>query len=895
MYKNIYYHKKTNTIHLWDDEKKYMHFPYQKYAYKKDSSGNYVSLFGHKLKKVNSWDKTDLENDLIFESDINPETRTLIDLYYSDDVVSKNINILFIDIEVDGENGYSEAKDAKNEITAITIYDKTKKEKNSFIVNNSETLISFSTDCNIHEFQTEKDLLKGFLVVYQKSIPDIISGWNSDNYDIPYLCNRIKSVLGSKYLSLLSPIGIVEKNDWEEYTIAGISLLDLMSLYKQFTYNEESSYSLDSICRKELGRGKIEYDGNLDDLYKYNINKFCEYNIEDVNLLILLDLKLDHITLARSICHKGHVPYEEISFVSSYLDGASLTYLKNINVIAPNRPKVHKLKFIDFQKKGVKKIFMDNNIPPETPKKGILLIQKTKTSYIKIEYSKYFDNIFYLNDTLPIDCLPSFDISISLPGAFVKDPLVGLHDWVFDLDLTSLYPSIIMTLNISKETKVGSILNWDENKFIRNEYNELIIQIKSHKITYSPEEFTNFIKEKNYSISSCGILYDLNHKGFIPTILELWFNERDDFKTKMKKYGKENNQELYKFYHSRQLTMKVLLNSFYGVMALSRFRFYDMENAQSVTSTGQSIIKFSGKVANFYYNQILGEDDDHLITIDTDSLFLSALPIIQKKYPTIDYNDKTIMIPKVLEVATDVQNYINKSYDTYALKMHNCNQHKLKIKQENISRTGLFIAKKRYALWQIFAEGVPVDKLDVKGLDTVRSDFPKAFKIFMADVLKDILHKISKEEYTNKLCDFKEKFKNLPIQDVMIIKSVKKLSDYDDKSRTFFTYFSGTPGHVKAALSYNDLIKHLKLKYLREISNGMKIKFAYLKKNPYNLESIAFTGFNDPPEIVNFIEKYIDRDKIFDSILENKLQSFYNALNWGLINTNKTSGLFFNF
>jgi hypothetical protein len=154
---------------------------------------------------------------------------------------------------------------------------------------------------------------------------------------------------------------------------------------------------------------------------------------------------------------------------------------------------------------------------------------------------------------------------------------------------------------------------------------------------------------------------------------------------------------------------------------------------------------------------------------------------------------------------------------------------------------------------------------------------------------------MNKDDYTNKLCDFKDSLNEIDIKDIMITKSVKKLSDYDHESREKFNYFLGTPGHVKAALSYNDFLNQTKNKSARRISNGMKIKFAYLRKNPYNLESIAMMGFEDPPDVIKFINDYIDRDKIFDSILANKLQSFYDALGWGAVIVNRVVGTFFNF
>ena len=228
----------------------------------------------------------------------------------------------------------------------------------------------------------------------------------------------------------------------------------------------------------------------------------------------------------------------------------------------------------------------------------------------------------------------------------------------------------------------------------------------------------------------------------MPTILEKWFDERVKFKNKRDEF--EVGSEDYKFYDALQLTQKVLLNSFYGVLGLKTFRFHDLDNAGAITATGQSVIKFSAHVINSYYKNETGKD--HFINAngnkaefsfytDTDSTFVSSLPLIEKRYPDFDETNEQFMIEKTNEIASEIQNHVNVMYDQYAAVFLNTIDHRFQIKQEYVAKSGLWIAKKRYAQWVIFKEGKPTDKLDIKGMDVVRSSFPTDFKKIMKETL----------------------------------------------------------------------------------------------------------------------------------------------------------------
>jgi DNA polymerase elongation subunit (family B) len=487
--------------------------------------------------------------------------------------------------------------------------------------------------------------------------------------------------------------------------------------------------------------------------------------------------------------------------------------------------------------------------------------------------------------------------SDALAGAYVMPPVPGLYKWIYDLDLTSLYPSIIMTLNISPETKVGVIDNWDEMCLRNSEPTE--VQFGRTVIT----DVKQWLTDNKYTVASNGTVYRTDIKGFLPKILEKWFDERVEFKDKRDEYAV--GTEEYKFYDAMQLTQKVLLNSFYGVLGLKTFRFHDLDNAGAITATGQSIIKFSAKVINNHYAAEIGQD--HFINAtgtraefafytDTDSTFVSSLPLIEKRYPGFNETDEQFMIDKTNEIASEVQTKVNKMYDHYARIFLNADSHRFKIKQEYVAKSGLWIAKKRYAQWVIFKEGKPTDKMDIKGLDVVRSSFPDAFKTVMKETLWHILKGKSKQETSTMILDFKKNIQNsdTPVLDVMKNSGVKEISKYIKQRKPFSGYITGTPAHVKSAINFNDVLTQLTTDII-SIKDGEKVKWGYLQNNPYGFDTIALRGYQDPPEVVEFVTKYIDRNKQFDRELKGKLDDFYAAMNWGGLPENNNAAKFFSF
>jgi DNA polymerase elongation subunit (family B) len=890
MYQAVYYQRKTNTVHIWDDIEGHKKIKYKPYAYKKSAYGSYVALDGTKLEKV----IPEQEDHDLYEADVRPDVRVLIDRYTDSDEASVGHRILTIDIETDIEGGYPNIETADKTITSIAYYDHKCDMRYVFILDKFNTVgAKIESKFELIPCLTEQELLTNFLYKYQKTNPTIITGWNIDRFDIPYLYRRLVIVLGTQLANALSPIKeVVYNNRDDSYTIAGVSCLDYMALYKNFTYSEESSYALDAISLKELGRGKIEYDGDLNTLFTTDIHKYIDYNMNDVDLVVALDAKMKLIDLAISICHKGHVPYEDVFYSTRYLDGAALTYLKRNQIIAPSRRRRNKIVTKPYTANTLE--LYVNNIPKDTPPSGQVKIHISKSASVKAEYTSidFKRNAFILDTPINKPLAADLDVAIDLLGAYVKPPVPGLYKWVYDLDLTSLYPSIIMTCNISPETKIGKIVGFDANKFVRNEEMFLTLMPGSHGFT--TDTLRNWLAENKYSIASNGVVYNTDSPGLISVILDKWFNERVEYKNLRKRSEKEGNLAAAEYYDRLQLVTKIMLNSFYGALGNAGFRFYDPDNTIAVTSTGQSLIKFTADIGNKYYVNELGVKQDYCIYTDTDSTFFSSLPIIEKRYPSYDGTDEKWMAEKTIEVASEVQQFINKAYDIYAKKFHNVNVHRFDIKQEFVAKAGLWIAKKRYAQWLINQEGHTISRLDVKGLDVVRSSFPPAFRRFMAEILEDILKLTDKEDIDTKILNFKDHIKTLPIIQIMFPIGVKELNKWKT-TQLFGKRLSRTPVHVKAALSYNDFLTLRKNKLVQPIMDGQKIKWTYLKNNQYKIDELAIKGYDDPPEIVKLIEECIDYEKIFNRAFENKLNDFYNACNWGTIPQNTTLGQFFSF
>lgn len=597
MYKSVYYERSREILHIWDDELGHVCQKFKNYAFVKSDFGKYQTMHGDKVDKIY---QSNYGNPNNYEADFPVETKALIEIYGHSDEPAKNIKTIIIDIETDTTGGFPSMETFDKAITAFSYYDKTSDQYKCLILDEESRVQEYKKDnIEVLAYNTEESLLLAIIRTFEEIRPDIVTGWNiswnGDNqgFDIPYIYGRMGRVLGNKEAGRLSEIGqcYVKKRD-KTVVIAGVNCLDYMMLYKKFRFEPRPTYRLDYIGKLEVGKGKIHYKGSLNQLYKEDINKFVEYNLCDVQIVKMLDDQFKFLDLAVGICTSGHVPYEWFYLSSRFIEGAIVNYMrKNGNMVAPCKPVK-----IDDEDAEAAAIYLKK-----------LEREKNKTDGEDDDEDEDDD---------------------SFSGAYVKSPIPNLYDWVFSADINSLYPSTIRTLNISPETYMGKVEGWDAEEYVKGNLKE----VKIGGEVYTIDQFKQFISEEQINISSIGALYTNKKMGIIPTILELWFNQRIEMQNLAKKYGKEGNKDQEAYYTRRQHVQKIFLNSVYGILGLSSSRFYSKDNAESTTLSGQTIIKMSERIVIKYFKDKFEqygrtiEDTSNIVQyIDTDSVVGESL------------------------------------------------------------------------------------------------------------------------------------------------------------------------------------------------------------------------------------------------------------------------------
>ena len=544
-------------IHLWDeggyDEVEWWNPAYIECS-KEESTDRGIN--GEYLKKIYNWDK---DNPNLHFHDMKPYQKFLIEKYGTDDTPSTGHRELFFDIECEIGGALTEEyiESAPMPITSIAWWDKTPDDWAILILDKKGQLNrTKARNKEIIPCKTEAELLAKFLERFKEIDPDILIGYNSDFFDIPYLYHRMCNVLGKEWADQLSVLGKVSSKKYDKYfflqnqfvDIIGVESLDYMRLHKKYSWKDEPSWKLDSIGEKYAGVNKIEYEGNLDQLFETDIHKFIQYNFRDVEILKLLDEKLQYIALTKNLSHKGKHNYSEVYANSRTQDGAISAYLLSQNIIPPakDRNPLHKKNYA---------------------------------------------------------------------GGYLFCPKAGLYKYMFDEDLTSLYPSIIMTVNIGKETLVGRILDADDrnNRLGLNDLKakdpdeELIIEnsTRTKRTRIKVSDLVELIQESNFSLSANGVFFRTDKESVLSTILKKWFQERVDYKNKMKVAYKAGDTEKGEYYHLMQYTMKILLNSLYGATALGSFRYGNVILSEAITLSGQRIIQESALAANRHMNKVI--------------------------------------------------------------------------------------------------------------------------------------------------------------------------------------------------------------------------------------------------------------------------------------------------
>jgi DNA polymerase elongation subunit (family B) len=887
MYQAVYYDRDERKYYLRDDKKGWHDFQYWPTYYVAHPDGELETLDGVKVTPVKKMD--DWKDPKYYEKDVDKNTRLLVDMYYESDETPSYHNIVFLDIECEiaGALTPSSIKNPQGKITAVAIYDNNSKKYYCLILDEKGKMSkTVNADKEIIPYLTEKELLSGFLDLWIKLDPTIITGWNSAFFDMPYLYNRMRLVLSEEVASYLSPIQKIVYNDYnteDPITIGGINHLDYMLLFKKFITKQEPSYRLGEIGNKYVKLDKIEYQGSLDRLFEEDVNKFIDYNIRDVEIIVELEQVMKFIELTVTIGHLCHTTYESIYYSTVLNDGAILTYLKRKGIVSPNKPTTYNPGLRDISIKKAEFEYKAGRLSKDEYEEIVLLA----------EYA----------------------------GGYLKDPKPGLYEWVIDLDFTSLYPSIIRSLNMGIETLVGRIVNRDkyDNQWSLRELKAMdpnavveIEKVKPNKTLSRSSarvgDLVHLIESGNMLISAPGVIFRKDKSSVVCEILADWFAKRQEYKKLMKKAYKEDNDPVMgEFYNKRQHAYKIKLNDVYGVFAINGWRYTDGNKfiSKAITLTGQRLTQESIKFVNNWMNeQLETENIDYIVTSDTDSLFIQVKDLIVKRKPELANADRETIVKEVLQVATEIQKLANDNLHILVQELFNVKYpeepHYFELKQEVVLERGYFAGKRRYAQFIVNKEGVPTEELDMKGLDLMKSNFPPLFKKFGEHILTEIMFGKPKPSIDKQVLEFRESLRVVDWKQILKPTGLKKMKEYiagpPNAGEIFSKLGLKCPINTKAAIFYNDLLRFRKLdKVYPTFQIGDKMYIAYLKDNPYRIDVVGFNGYNDPPEIMEFIQKYIDRDGLFDSVIKNKLENVYLDIGWGMPVFNAKVNKFFQF
>jgi DNA polymerase elongation subunit (family B) len=765
---------------------------------------------------------------------------------YSDkiDYDPNQIVVANIDIEVGSESGFPYPESAVEPIIAISMK----------IGDKMWALGCEDFDSPSHveyvKCDDEEHLLLEFLDIWSRDYPDIVTGWNVEFFDIPYLMNRIEKKLGKlkheftpgedEYTAAkkLSPWKIVYTRsvptiggkEQQAGFLSGISVLDYLKMYRKFTYTNQESYRLDYIASVEIGEKKLSYDeyDSLHQLYKQNFQKFIEYNIRDVELVDRIDAKMKLIDMVFALAYTAKVNYSDVFSQVRMWDTMIFNHLRKKNIVIPLKSKEDK-------------------------------------------------NARYV-------------------GAYVKDPIVGMHDWIVSFDLNSLYPHLIMQYNISPETLVP-----------REDAPNEVVQscdlggrktISSIRHIIEKEFDTSALQDNDLTVTPNFQFFSREIRGFLPEMMDDLYSKRVESKQKMieaqqklqhahasEKYDIEKDISRYK---NDQLARKVQLNSAYGALGNQYFRYYDIRLAEAVTKSGQLSIRWIETKVNEYLNELLNTSDvDYIVASDTDSIYITLAGLVDRVFPEGASTEKIV---KFLDKVSSekFEPFIDKCYDELAEYLNAYDQ-KMSMKREVIANKGLWTSKKRYILNVFDNEGVRYSepKLKIMGIEAVKSSTPEVCRDKIREALAMMMTG-TEDDIIKFIETFREEFKALPAGDVAFPRGVNGIQKYrthsnsrslDDSVVVDPVYAKGTPVHVKGAILYNHMVRECKLSRRYElIHDGDKIKFVYLKEPNPTKDSVIAIVNNLPVEFG--LDSYIDYDKQFEKAFVYPLEIILDKIGW---------------
>lgn len=831
------------NLYTWDDQGNRITVPstYEPYIYlETNNAPDAMSIFNTKLKKKRFKNQSersrfikDNKIERVFDN-FNVQQQFLIDTFWQDnekDEFSKHpLKVYFIDIETYSPNAFPDINNPQDPINIITIYDTITERYTAwgtkpFTKANDKTTYIYC--------KTERELYSKFLDFFSKDYPDILSGWNSEFFDIPYIINRMTKIVGEDEVRRLSPIGSMrartfmgkfgrEQTRWH---IEGISCVDYLEIYKRFCPVLRESYKLDAIGEIELDQRKIDYgDTDLASLSEENWELFVEYNIQDVTLLINLEKKLQYIQLLRMIAYAGLTTFEGALGSLSVITGLCSIRARTKNQRIPT--------FVKEIKEGGEKN----------------------------------------------------------AGAYVGEPQRDFQEHVVSFDANSLYPNMMITLNLSPETKVGKIIE-------RTEEGVVFRHVNNKEYTLSHKKLADFIKIEQLAVSKADVLFSQKEKGIIPITVDYYYKKRVEIKkllTKAKKAAlnvKETDSNYKKVQNEidnlniRQHTIKILINTIYGYFGNKHSPLGDDDLANSITLTGQAVIKQSNQILTNYIKDNTGLTDEYLaenspiIYNDTDSSYISIKHLIKAR-GIETYDKKGNVTPEYYKAVQDIEDHLNTEIVKWGKADLNSADCRLVFKREAIADSGIFLQKKRYVLHLLDVEGIPCNKFKYTGVEVVRTTMPAQIKPYVKRIIETMLMTKSLTD-TNKIFnETYEVFKTLPVEDIASVMGVKGYEKYATYSKEFNTV-KRMPIHVKAAYYHNLLLEKFNIERKYEsIASGDKIRYFYVRKpNKYGISVIGYKYYY-PKEFAEIFEP--DYEFIFKKIIFQVIERFYEAVNWKL-------------
>jgi DNA polymerase elongation subunit (family B) len=870
-------HDRIHTVERRNGERVYREYPANYIFYYDDARGNFKSIYGTPVSRFSTRNNKEFRKEVrvhshkpIYESDINPIFRCLEENYKDQD--APELHTAFFDIEVafDKDRGFSPVSDPFNPITAISVYLDWLDQLVTLAVPPKhlswETAHELVRDFeNTVLFADEADMIKTFLDLIDDA--DVLSGWNSEGYDIPYTVNRCIRVLSKDDTRKFCLWGQLPKKrvferfgaENETYDLIGRVHMDYMQLYRKYTYEERHSYSLDAICEYELGERKTQFEGTLDSLYNQHFKTFIEYNRQDTLLIGKLDKKLRFLDLANELAHANTVLLQTTMGAVAVTEQAIINEAHERGMVVPNR-------------------------------KQRLTDEDTQAA-----------------------------------GAYVAYPKKGVHEWIGSVDINSLYPSAIRAMNMGPETVVGQLRQTMTDRLIKAnmakgqsfaaawegifaslEYTAVMNQERGTEITidwesgeesvHSAAEIWTIIFDSNqpWILTANGTILTFEKKGIIPGLLERWYRERQELQAQ-KKDAKDAKE--IAFWDKRQLVKKINLNSLYGAILNPGCRFFDKRIGQSTTLTGRSIARHM----DAHLNELITGEYDHVgkavIYGDTDSCYFSAWPVLKTE---VEEGRMAWSKETCIQLYDSLAEQVNESFPAFMEQAFHCPRDMgelIKCGRETVADRGLFITKKRYAVNAIDIEGKRLDvegkigKTKATGLDLKRSDTPRVIQDFLLEILNKLLAGAGRDEIVERIREFKYEFTERPGWEKGSPKRVNNLTKYQAEETRLGK--ANMPGHVRAAINWNNMRKMNSDNYSMAIVDGMKTIVCKLKSNALGWTSIGYP--TDEQRLPTwFTALPFDDGEMEATVVDGKVDNLLGVLDWDLASATNTENTFTN-